>query len=80
MLIQRRLKQLKSEGKYKGTYLSMIGSFSPVCHFLGYQGRCALPTRLDQNIALSYGAIAKTLIKRNITGYCPSVRGLERKP
>ena len=26
------------------------GSFNPVCHFFGYQGRCAVPSRLDQNL------------------------------
>lgn len=73
VLVDRKLAELKSNGKFKG-------SFSPVCHFFGYQGRCAVPSRLDQSLASSYGAIARILIEKNITGYCPSVRGLERNP
>ena len=46
---------MKKTGKFKG-------SFSPVCHFFGYQGRCALPSRLDQNLSYAYGYIAKLLI------------------
>lgn len=54
-LVGRRLKQLKNEGKYKGSY-------SPVCHFFGYQGRCSIPTRFDQNLAATYGTIARILV------------------
>lgn len=72
-LVGKRLKQLKGEGKYKG-------SFSPVCHFFGYQGRCSVPSRFDQNLATTYGRITQILIQNKITGYCPSVRGLEKQP
>ena len=54
-------------------------SFNSVCHFFGYQGRCAIPSKLDRNLAFTYGKIAKILIENNLTGFCPSVRGLTRE-
>ena len=57
-----------------------LGKFSPVCHFFGYQGRCTIPSRLDQNLATTYGTIARILIEKNLTGFCTSVRGLQRPP
>ena len=57
-----------------------IGSFNAVCHFFGYQGRCAIPSRLDQSLATTYGTIARISIQKNLTGYCPSVRGLQKRP
>lgn len=56
----------------------IAGSFSPVCHFFGYQGRSAIPNRLDQNLGVTYAKISKILIEQNFTGYCTSVRGLNR--
>jgi 6-phosphofructokinase len=58
--------------------LYILVSFAPVCHFFGYQGRCAIPSRLDQNLSYTYGRISKNLIENNLTGFCPSVRGLTR--
>jgi 6-phosphofructokinase len=66
-----KLAEMKKNKEYKG-------SFSCVCHFFGYQGRCALPSRLDQNLAVTYGRIARVLVLHNMTGFCPSVRGLTR--
>jgi hypothetical protein len=56
------------------------GSFSSVSHFLGYQGRCALPTRFDRNVAFTYGRIARLLVEKQLTGYCSSARGLVGAP
>ena len=55
VLVAKKLAEFKAEGKFKG-------SFNPVCHFFGYQGRWALPSRLDQRLASSYGTIARILI------------------
>jgi 6-phosphofructokinase len=58
----------------------MLESFNSVCHFFGYQGRCAIPSGLDRNLAYTYGKIAQKLIQNNLTGFCPSVRGLIKNP
>ena len=68
-LVGERLKVLKKEGKYKG-------SFSSVTHFFGYQGRCAMPSKFDQNLAFTYGKIGRILVEQKLTGYCSSARGL----
>ena len=57
-----------------------LGSFSSVCHFLGYQGRCAIPTQFDRNLAFTYGRIARILVEQKITGYSSSARGLVEAP
>jgi len=54
-LVEKRIGEMKKEGQYEG-------SFSPVCHFFGYQGRCALPNNLDKNLSFTYAKIAKVLI------------------
>ena len=79
-LVTERLKSLKKEGKYKGTTILIQGSFSSVCHFFGYQGRCAMPTRFDRNLAFTYGRIARILVENSLTGYCSSARGLVETP
>lgn len=72
-LVAERLKVLKKEGKYKG-------SFSSVTHFFGYQGRCALPSHFDRNLAFTYGRIGRILVEQKLTGYCSSARGLVEPP
>lgn len=52
------------------------GSFSAVCHFFGYQGRCAIPDEFDRNLAHTYGRISKVLIENDLTGYCPTVKNV----
>jgi 6-phosphofructokinase len=61
-LVDKRLNELKKQGLHKSIYLIKLVSFAPVCHFFGYQGRCAIPNRIDQNISYTYGRIAKNLI------------------
>jgi 6-phosphofructokinase len=68
-LVGKKLAELKKEGQYKG-------SFSSVCHFLGYQGRCAMPSPFDRNVAFTYGRISRILIEKGLSGYCSSARGL----
>lgn len=70
------LKHLKSKANIKVALLINSGSFSSVCHFFGYQGRCAMPTRFDRNLAFTYGRIARVLVENSLTGYCTSARGL----
>lgn len=72
-LVAEELKQRKKQGSYKG-------SFAPVCHFFGYQGRCSFPTTFDCSLASSYGAVAVSLIRAGLTGYLVTARGLNSAP
>jgi len=47
------------ERKKKGTF---NGSFSPICHFFGYQGRCATPSLFDCKLGITYGYLAGVLV------------------
>lgn len=75
-MVGKSLKSLEAQGKYKGKLRDNSGGFSSVCHFFGYQGRCAIPNELDRNLANTYGKIAKILIRNDLTGYCPTVKGV----
>lgn len=68
-LVDRRLAQLKAEGKYKG-------KFSAQHHFFGYEGRCADPSNFDADYCYALGFNAAALINSGLTGYMSSVRNL----
>ena len=68
-MVENRLNELKSEGKYKG-------SFSHQHHFFGYEGRCAFPSNFDADYCYALGYTAFTLIANGLTGYMSSVRNL----
>ena len=70
-LVTDRLRELKAEGKYKG-------KFSPMCHFFGYEGRCAPPSNFDADYCYSLGYCAAALIVAGKTAYIANVRGLNR--
>ena len=72
-LLSELVGQELSARKKKGTFK---GSFSPVCHFFGYQGRCSFPSLFDCSLGSSYGATAVALIKGGVTGYLTTARGL----
>jgi 6-phosphofructokinase 1 len=59
--------------KRQGTY---SGSFAPVCHFFGYQGRSSTPSLFDCSLATTYGCTAAALIAEGFTGYMTTARGL----
>ncbi|MDR0513127.1 MAG: diphosphate--fructose-6-phosphate 1-phosphotransferase [Treponema sp.] len=65
----KRLDRLKKEGSYKG-------SFSPIGHFFGYEGRCAFPSNFDADYCYSLGFNAFALIACGLTGYISSVKNL----
>ena len=67
-LVSLELKKRKAQKTYKG-------SFSPITHFFGYQGRSAFPSKFDCNLANTYGYTAGILIKHGLTGYCTTARG-----
>jgi len=67
------LKKRKAEGVYKG-------SFAPVTHFFGYQGRAAHPSNFDCSLASTMGFGAGVLLQSGITGSAVSVKELTNKP
>lgn len=68
-LVGKELSIRKQKGSYKGSY-------APICHYFGYQGRSSLPCDFDAKLGKSYGALAGKIIEAGHTGYCASVRGL----
>ncbi len=52
------------------------GSPSFVCHFLGYEGRCGLPSNLDSNYCYSLGQTAAALLSVGQTGMIAVVNNL----
>jgi len=59
--------------KKAGTY---TGSFAPVTHFFGYQGRSAHPSHFDCSLGSTCGYAAARLIAAGVTGMCVSVKGI----
>ena len=49
-----------------------------ICHFLGYEGRCALPSNFDAAYTATLGHAAGALLARGATGVIVSVTGLDR--
>jgi len=72
-MVEKRLAKHKADGEYKG-------KFSPLGHFLGYEGRCAFPTNFDADYCYSLGYSAFVLIASGVTGYMVNVRNLASKP
>jgi pyrophosphate--fructose-6-phosphate 1-phosphotransferase len=68
-MVEKRLEQLKVEGKYKGKF----GAYG---HFFGYEGRCAAPSNFDADYCYSLGYTAFVLIASRLTGYMASVKNL----
>lgn len=68
-MVESRLRELKAEGRYKG-------SFSSQSHFFGYEGRCAFPSNFDADYCYSLGFNAFMLIASGLTGYISSITNL----
>ena len=71
--IAEELKRRKQKGIYKGT-------FSPVTHFFGYQGRAAHPSLFDCSLGSVCGFGAACLIENNLTGMGVAVKDVTRDP
>lgn len=56
--------------------LSFQGTFSPLGHFFGYEGRAGFPSNFDANYTFSLGLTAALLIQSGYTGYMSAVRKL----
>jgi len=61
--------------KAAGTY---NGKFSPLHHFLGYEGRCAFPSNFDADYCYSLGYNACMLILYGYNGYLSKVSNLSK--
>ena len=70
-LVKDNLAARKKEGTYKG-------KFSPLHHFLGYEGRCAFPSNFDADYCYSLGYNAAMLIQYGYTGYLSKVSNLSK--
>ncbi|OII71635.1 phosphofructokinase family protein [Cryptosporidium andersoni] len=49
-------------------------------HYLGYEGRCALPSNFDSNYCYALGHAAGALIDNRCTGYMAIIRNLHEHP
>ncbi len=70
-LVKDNLAARKAAGSYKG-------KFSPLHHFLGYEGRCAFPSNFDADYCYSLGYNAFMLIQYGYTGYLSKVSNLSK--
>ncbi|MBP3313258.1 MAG: diphosphate--fructose-6-phosphate 1-phosphotransferase [Oscillospiraceae bacterium] len=68
-MVKKNLADRKAKGEYKG-------KFSPLHHFLGYEGRCAFPSNFDADYCYSLGYNAFMLIQYGYTGYLSKVSNL----
>ena len=72
-LVEQELARRKRLGTYKG-------SISIVTKFLGYEGRCGLPSVFDSNYCYALGQTAAALLTRGYTGMIATVQGLVLPP
>ncbi len=68
-MVKANLAQRKKNGTYSG-------KFSPLHHFLGYEGRCAFPSNFDADYCYSLGYNAFMLIQYGFNGYLSKVSNL----
>jgi len=74
-LFSEMVKNNLAARKAAGTY---NGKFSPLHHFLGYEGRCAFPSNFDADYCYSLGYNAFMLIQYGYTGYLSKVSNLSK--
>lgn len=71
--VKAELDRRKKVGTYKG-------SFGPVTHFFGYQGRAAHPSNFDCNLGSTLGFSACAFLQAGLTGQAVSVKELTNVP
>ncbi len=74
-LFSEMVKSNLAARKKAGTY---TGKFSPLHHFLGYEGRCAFPSNFDADYCYSLGYNAFMLIQYGYNGYLSKVSNLSK--
>jgi len=70
-IVADKLAAKAKEGTYKG-------KFSPIHHFLGYEGRCAFPSNFDADYCYSLGYNAFMLIQYGYNGYLSKISNLSK--
>lgn len=65
--VEKELKERKAKGAYSG-------SFAPVSHYFGYQGRSGHPSMFDCSLGSTCGFAAAVLIEQGLTGMAVAVR------
>jgi len=70
-IVADKLAARKKDGKYNG-------KFSPIHHFLGYEGRCAFPSNFDADYCYSLGYNAFMLIQYGYNGYLSKISNLSK--
>ncbi|MBQ3491476.1 MAG: diphosphate--fructose-6-phosphate 1-phosphotransferase, partial [Oscillospiraceae bacterium] len=70
-MVKENLAQRKAAGTYNG-------KFSALHHFLGYEGRCAVPSNFDADYCYSLGYNAFMLIQYGFNGYLSKVSNLSK--
>lgn len=68
-LLKTELNERKANDAFKGT-------FQPLSHFYGYEGRACYPSDFDVHYCYSLGQAAGILIKDKATGYLACVKNL----
>ena len=71
--VAEELKRRKNKGQYSGT-------FAPVTHFFGYQGRSAHPSLFDCSLGSTLGFGACALAEGGLTGMAVSVKEITQPP
>jgi len=72
-MVEEELKIRKKNGAYSG-------SFAPVTHFFGYQGRSGHPSHFDCSLGSTMGFTAGLLVDHGLTGVAASVSNVTRSP
>jgi hypothetical protein len=72
-MCSEELKKRKRAGTYSG-------SFGPVTHFFGYQGRSGHPSMFDCSLGSTMGYTAAALIQHKLTGLCVTVNNVTAPP
>lgn len=71
LIVKDKLAARKEKGLYNGR-------FSPVHHFLGYEGRCAFPSNFDADYCYSLGYNSFMLIQYGYNGYLSKISNLSK--
>lgn len=72
-MVDEELRARKKAGTYDG-------SFAPVTHFFGYQGRSGHPSHFDCSLGSTMGYTAASLIESGLTGMAVTVNNVTKQP